>query len=746
MCDRGPQRPSSTKRCDFVSENQAELLETKANTTRKCPILAIESEVERRSTLGSIHSVGGDEEDIRLSRDDRTDSGIDVSCLEPPLPRLRGNHGCIALLKSSANGARHMANNELISDKLVQEWISALLLPFEKLNFSRPVAQCQKVQATTASCTALPGEPTRQLPRQPQDHITVNVGSSRRHEGSSGRYPNSSDRDNHAPPDGNSGREHEPDGNPEPSDSNEDVADGFPCVYHIIGSDGSGDPTPGCKGRRQYTSQLRQHHFHSSHPTGPFGCCSRCFEAGRWVPAHGGRQEWHRFSNKAEVIEHEKTCIRDICIEETCHNYDQVPSAPTPCAHGTRVTQQQIWRMWYRRAHHLTRDQAVLALGSFMPAASISRQLRPPSAAGLARSQSSPGHTVQGVTASTTPTHLLDAGHPVGAASGSASQAPTPPLLAVSSTTSALARLAMGLLQQLQVNPREPGPFFRETYENILRSSQRLQNNPNLSTMHAEPLERLRNLVEECWRLLTMPLQRTPEAWWDLLLPAYMTLGVRLPPQLPASWYHRAVPPSSTSSDFNDMGTVFGSSMEPATQQQQQQQLYSHDQQQTPASGMTVTGDPTGNLSIPTNTFFGSEHAAQASTSHSGALPDLAIDDEVRRYMDLSHQPWNPVEMPYSRGNPSNAMHNLPPDEQNPSLTTQNNFAFPSAHVYLHPNRAYVSGRSVPTEGDGASQPDSGVYSATQSFSFRSEEGENGKGKQPAHDGAGESMTTGVWH
>lgn len=408
--------------------------------------------------------------------------------------------------------------------------------------------------------------------------------------------------------------------------------------------------------------------------------------------------------------------------------------------------------MWYRRAHHLSRNEAVPALEELVPAVPTSRQLRPPSAAGLARTQSSPDHAGREAAASTTPVRLPNANQPTHVASGSSSHTPThsisapPPLLAVSSTLKALVRLATGLLQQLQANPREPGAFLIQTYENILRSSQRLLNNTNLDAALAEPLGRLRSLVEEFWRLSTMPLERTPEAWLDLLLPVHMTLGITLPPEPPASWYqhHQVEPQSSTSSSLNDMGTGFGSYMDVGTQQQQSY-IHSYDEQRLAASDMTMMGEHAGNLPDAATTFLGPPNGAQAgiaSTSQTGGLSDLANDNELRHYnMNASSQPWSPVQLRYPRAGPSTATHNLPHDAYNPPLTAQDDFAFSNAHAYLQPNEAYLS---APTEWENVSQPDSGVYSATQSFSLVSEERESGKGKGPADDSAGASAP--VWH
>lgn len=265
MCDRGPQQPSSTERCGFDSKNEAEQLETEANPTKKCLVLAEMSKTERKSLLGGICSIDDDEEDIRLSCDDRTDSGIDVSFSEKPLSRHCEKHGCVTLLQLSTKGCYRMENIDIATPvakhlpphQLVEDWVSALLLPFEKLALSWQVPQGQRPNATTAACTKSPWGPARQIPWHYQDRFTVNVGSSDSSAGAGGSLEYQAIQDHglfRAPPDNDAFGEHEIDVDPNQPASNEDFAGGYPCIFHNVGSV---DPTPRCAWRRQYTSQLR---------------------------------------------------------------------------------------------------------------------------------------------------------------------------------------------------------------------------------------------------------------------------------------------------------------------------------------------------------------------------------------------------------------------------------------------------------------------------------------------------------
>ncbi|PPJ56820.1 hypothetical protein CBER1_05966 [Cercospora berteroae] len=758
MCDCGPQHPSTNERRDFESKNRAEQLETNANPAKKRLLLATASKPERRSTLNSIRSTEDNEEDIRLSRDDRTDSGIDVSSLETPLSRLCEKHGCVTLLQSSANGSHHRQNIDSFSTELVEDCVSALLLPLEKLNFSWPVAQCQRPQTTTGSCIKLPRDPTKQLPRQPQprDRITVSVGNGHRPGGSSGPHRNSSDRGRHlphAPPDDSSDREHEPGGDPKPSASNEDVVGTFPCVFHKIGSDGLGDPTPGCKWRRMYTSQLRGHHFHSGHPNGPFGCCSRCFETGRWVPTHGGLEEWRRFTNKTEVAEHEKKCIRDICIQETCHNFDLSLPAFTPCPHGAKFTQQQIWNMWYRRAHSLTRNEGVPSLK--IPS---SQHLCPPSAV-LERSQSSPGYTRAQVVSTGTPASRTNAIVPLLIADSPSSHPPTAgsstnsALSAANATREMLERLARGLIERMQVDPSEPGETLRRSCEQRLNSSGRLQYDLSATSPDdADAVELLRSLVQECLRLLTTPMARTSAAWVELSLTALL-VGIEIPLQPPASWGHPPFhfPEPSTSSSLDYVGIATSSRLDSDPQQQQQQHFFPHRyQQQHPA--FDIMGNPAMNAPPPAMTFSGPAAVTQmggAFTSEAANLSSIGIDDHTaQRIRNLPDQPYHPHQRLQSSIEHQPSMDALPQNAQPPPSMDPDHLPLSTEHAYLRSRQGLAPLRLMPPASDalsasGSTHVDSGCFSTTRSIDSDMGGVDNDKGKGRAAEEPPGSM--GFW-
>ncbi|GIZ44750.1 hypothetical protein CKM354_000794000 [Cercospora kikuchii] len=107
------------------------------------------------------------------------------------------------------------------------------------------------------------------------------------------------------------------------------------------------------------------------------------------------------------------------------------------------------------------------------------------------------------------------------------------------SSRDSLTRLAVGLLQQLQTDPREPSAFLLQTCEQALRASDTTQRDLLItSAADAEALERLRSLIAECLRLLVTPTDQTPLAWRDLLLTVHMVLGISLPTEPPLSWHH----------------------------------------------------------------------------------------------------------------------------------------------------------------------------------------------------------------
>ncbi|CAK1360109.1 hypothetical protein CB0940_06210 [Cercospora beticola] len=743
MCDRGPHQPFTAERCDAASE-ETEHPEINAKLTEKCLVLTPVSRSERRSTLGSIGSID-DEEDVRLSRDDRTDSGIDVSYTQPRLSRLCEKHGCATLLQLSTNGSHDRGNMNSLSEKLAEDWFSPLLLPFEKLNLSWPVAQCLRPQSTSASCIKPPGDPNRQLPCQHQDRITVNVGNSHGPGGSSGPYRNSSDCGRglpHAPPEDNSGREHEPDADPNPSASNEDDMGGFPCIFHKIGTNGLDDPTPKCKWRRLYTSQLRGHHFHSSHPNGPFGCCSRCFETGRWVSAHGGLEEWRRFINKPEVVEHEKKCIRDICIDETCHNFKQGLPAFSPCLHGAKHTQQQIWKMWYRRAHSLTRNEGVPNLTN-----PSSQQLHLPPAV-LERSQSSPGYTRAQAVSTGTPASRTNAIVPPLIADSPSSHPPTAgsatnrALSAANATREMLKRLARGLIERMQVDPSEPGEALRRSCEQKLNSSERLQYDLSATSPDdADAIELLRSLVQECLRLLTTPMTRTPAAWVELSLTALL-VGIEIPLQPPASWSHPRpdFPESSTLSSLDYVGIATSSGLDSDPQQQQQQHSFPHRyQQQHPAFDML--GNPAMNAPPPAMTFSGPAAVTEmggAFTSQAANLSSIGIDDHTaQRIRNLPDQPYHPHQRLQSSIEHQTSMHALPQNAQPPPSMDPDHLPLSTEHAYLRSRQGLAPLRLMPPASDalsasGSTHDDSGCFSTTQSTDFDMGGVDNDKGKGPA--------------
>ncbi|KAF2211025.1 hypothetical protein CERZMDRAFT_85605 [Cercospora zeae-maydis SCOH1-5] len=771
MYDYKAPQPSDTTRCDFDSDNHlVEQLEPGTDGAlavdflRLAPVSTrerrgIPERTRYRQNEDDDDDDDDEEEEIFLSCGDRTDSGIDVLHLETPVAPLAGKYTHSALLPHSNKTPRRRghidpskpASKHPLQAKLVESVesrVSALLLSLEKVRISCHRSPGQRPTPALRSITKAPEYPSRQLPKDAQDRNNVNIGGAHKYGGAGGSHPASSNRglgSSRTPPDDDDIQEHGIYGDPKQSFSSDDLGAGFPCIFHKIGSV---DPTPGCAWPRQYTSQLRSHHFHSNHPGGPFGCCSRCFESGCFTRAHNGPEEWHRFTNRAEAQSHEKNCTRSVCIEETCHNFDQVPSTQFPCSHGARFTQKQIWRMWYRRAHSLTRTQAVPDLVN-----RLSQNLRPPSAA-LERTQSSPGDVRRQALSTTTPALATNANasppiaDPRKSYTPMASGSTTPVLLAAKSTREALTELASGLLHRMQTDLCEPGVVLRQTCERMLNDSAKLQH--DLLAINPEDgnaIELLHTLLEECLRLLTVPMKRTPIAWFDLALAARVTLGVKISTQPPANWVpvQQDFLHTSTTSSFDGTGVMFDTCMSSDPQQQQQQEQ-PHDQQHQqhrPLLEMMME-NPETTMSVPTITFSDLSPIAQvggAFTSQPANSSNLGLGDHnMWHIMNVSHEPYDPNEGRYSGGNIQPPTYDRFAQAQPPLSMTSGHLPLPVGNAYLRSVQGHAPVGLMPAESDAQSVDasiygDSGVFSTTQSMDSDMGREGNEKGKGPADGG-----------
>lgn len=373
------------------------------------------------------------------------------------------------------------------------------------------------------------------------------------------------------------------------------------------------------------------------------------------------------------------------------------------------------------------------------------QHLRLLSPTGLARTQSSPGYARSEAASNTTPTPQTNA--TLATPSGSvacpqihtASSPTAPAPVAIMSTRDSLIRLVTGLLQRLQSNSPEPDAYLRRLCRETIHNARGVLQHPHRDPEYAASIQRLGNLVVQCWQLLTRPTERTPEALSALAMRVDMTLQPVLPVQPSVSRHHEPdnLRSASASSSFNGVGTVFDADVDLGTHQQQQHAYHPRQHQPLQAFDATI-GSPTVDLSIPTITLSDTSDTTQAgaSTSHPTNFLGLGTGDQRWQYANVSNQPWDPNQMRYSQGNLTSPTYDLPQNAQAPPHMANNSF---SANVQAHfqPNQAQVPLGSLPSDWDAVSRVESGAYSENLSFSFDSGEREDENGEAPASDDAG---------
>lgn len=263
MSDYGTQQPSSHNHCGLESERHSGLrLEKDASSRDHCRISGPVLREEGRCA-SSCTSPTDSEDETHLSCGDHTDSGIDVSNQITSILRRGGKR--TSLLQWRFNESQHQQSSEVsgfavkqtLPKKLVEARFSALLLRLEKLHVSWPCSPGYRPYSASMSRTELPGNLTRQLPRDTPSRNRVQIGSNHRsggsgrsHRNSSGQRPGSS----HALPDDGDFEEHEIDGDPQQPSATEDPVGRYPCIFH---KPGLVDPTPACARPRKFTSWLK---------------------------------------------------------------------------------------------------------------------------------------------------------------------------------------------------------------------------------------------------------------------------------------------------------------------------------------------------------------------------------------------------------------------------------------------------------------------------------------------------------
>lgn len=196
--------------------------------------------------------------------------------------------------------------------------------------------------------------------------------------------------------------------------------------------------------------------------------------------------------------------------------------------------------MWYRRAHRLGRDDPVpepFFIGS-TPALS---RLQVPTTSSRGRSTSLPAPLNAAKLPDSNETAFWNK---IGLSllMSPSGEVPTlvstqgPSQASISSSSEALLEMTHDLLSRVQEQPREVTNVMSNMHADAMRASGRLLQKLSADdTETAGHIERLQTLLNECWRLIVSPDNRTLNAWRDLRSAAGL-VGIRLYSDVPQSW------------------------------------------------------------------------------------------------------------------------------------------------------------------------------------------------------------------
>lgn len=196
--------------------------------------------------------------------------------------------------------------------------------------------------------------------------------------------------------------------------------------------------------------------------------------------------------------------------------------------------------MWYRRAHHLNRDDPVPEPFFIGSTPALSRlQVPPTSSRGRSISLPAP------LKAANMPAFIEAARwNEPGPSLLLSPSGDVPPLVStqgpnqasISSSSEALLEMTHDLLSRVQEQPREVTDVMRNMHADAMRASGRLLQKLSADdTETAGHIERLHTLLNECWRLIVSPANRDLNAWRDLRSAAGL-VGIRLYSDVPQSW------------------------------------------------------------------------------------------------------------------------------------------------------------------------------------------------------------------